>query len=203
MAVLLFQFPVSFKFKVKQRGGKEERMEGSWDYLIDLLNSFREYPKAVEFRHQSWDDPWVLEGLREADTAWVNIDEPKLGKSLTGTTYVTSSIAYMRLHGRNYKQWFKSKNRDDRYDYLYSEVELKPIAENIESMAEQVARQAGPKRRKKTIAASNNHFRGQSAVNSLQLKQLLGIKDVAAPPELVNTYPGLERFVTPFGTEGR
>lgn len=33
-------------------------------------------------------------------------DESRLGASLHGTDYVTAPIAYLRLHGRNYKKWF-------------------------------------------------------------------------------------------------
>ncbi|HEY4048636.1 MAG TPA: hypothetical protein VGM27_17350 [Acidobacteriaceae bacterium] len=44
--------------------------------------------------------------------AWVNIDEG-LGASLHGTEHVTAPLAYLRLHGRNYKNWFSSKNHDE------------------------------------------------------------------------------------------
>jgi uncharacterized protein YecE (DUF72 family) len=33
------------------------RLEGNWDHVADVLYAFREYPKAIEFRHESWDDP--------------------------------------------------------------------------------------------------------------------------------------------------
>ena len=118
LLVVLFQFPVSFKFTSKDKKGEPVRLEGNWDHIADVLNAFKEYPKAIEFRHESWDDPWVLSALREHGTAWVNIDEPRLGASLHDTEYVTAPLAYLRLHGRNYKKWFNSKNRDDRYDYL-------------------------------------------------------------------------------------
>ena len=114
LLVVLFQFPVSFKFMTKNKEGGPVRLEGNWDHVADVLNAFRQYPKAIEFRHDSWDDPWVLSALREHGTAWVNIDEPRLGASLHGTEHVTAPIAYIRLHGRNYKKWFNSKNRDER-----------------------------------------------------------------------------------------
>jgi uncharacterized protein YecE (DUF72 family) len=100
LLVVLFQFPVSFKFTKKNKEGEAVRLEGNWDHVADVLNAFKEYPKAIEFRHETWDDPWVLNALREHDTAWVNIDEPRLGASLHGTDYVTAPIAYLRLHGR-------------------------------------------------------------------------------------------------------
>lgn len=81
LLVVLFQFPVSFKFTCKDKEGAVLRLEGNWDHVVDVLNAFKEYPKAIEFRHESWDDPWVLSALREHGTAWVNIDEPRLGAS--------------------------------------------------------------------------------------------------------------------------
>lgn len=124
LLVVLFQFPVSFKFTSKDKEGAVLRLEGNWDHVADVLNAFKEYPKAIELRHESWDDPWVLSALREHGTAWVNIDEPRLGASLRGTEYVTAPLARLRLHGRNYKKWFNSKSRDERYDYLYSQRNL-------------------------------------------------------------------------------
>jgi len=33
----------------------------------------------------------------------------------------TSQVGYVRLHGRNYENWFREKAvRDERYNYLYS-----------------------------------------------------------------------------------
>lgn len=191
LLVVLFQFPISFKFTTKNKAGEALRLEGNWDHVADVLSAFREYPKAIEFRHDTWDDPWVLAALREHDSAWVNIDEPRLGASLHNTDYVTASIAYLRLHGRNYRKWFSSKNRDERYDYLYTREELKPIAESLESMRKKVEKEPTRKERKKVIAAANNRFRGQAAVNAIDLKRLLGIKNNPVPDELLKAYPQL------------
>jgi uncharacterized protein YecE (DUF72 family) len=191
LAVVLFQFPVSFKLTSKSREGDELRLEGNWDHVADVLDAFRDYPKAIEFRHESWDDPWVLSGLRDHETAWVNIDEPRLGASLHGTDYVTAPLAYLRLHGRNYKKWFHSKNRDERYDYLYTAEELRPIAKSFETMERKVEREPSRRQIKKVIAATNNHYKGQAAVNAIDLKRLLGIKDNPVPDELLKAYPQL------------
>jgi uncharacterized protein YecE (DUF72 family) len=194
LLVVLFQFPISFKFTTKDKGGELVRLEGNWDHVADVLNAFKEYPKAIEFRHQSWDDPWILSVLREHETAWVNIDEPRLGASLHDTHYVTAPIAYLRLHGRNYKHWFKSKNRDERYDYLYTVKELEPIAESVKMMAKKVEREPSRREIKKVITATNNHYKGKAAVNAIDLKRLLGIKNNPVPDELVKTYPGLAKY---------
>ena len=191
LLVVLFQFPVSFKFTTKNEEGEAVRLEGNWDHVADVLNAFEDYPKAIEFRHESWDDPWVLGALREHQTAWVNIDEPRLGASMQGTDYVTAPIAYLRLHGRNYKKWFNSKNRDERYDYLYTPEELEPIAESMKSMAKKVEREPTRREAKKVIAATNNHYKGQAAVNAIDLKRLLGVKENPIPDPLLEAYPQL------------
>ena len=191
LLVVLFQFPVSFKFTTKNKEGDQVRLEGNWDHVADVLNALKEYPKAIEFRHESWDDNWVLSALREHETAWVNIDEPRLGASLHGTDHVTAPLAYLRLHGRNYKKWFNSKSRDERYDYLYSPEELKPIAQSLTAMRKKVEREPSRREAKKIIAATNNHYKGQAAVNAIDLKRLLGVKDVPVPEELAKAYPRL------------
>jgi uncharacterized protein YecE (DUF72 family) len=105
-------------------------------------------------------------------TAWVNIDEPRLGASPHGTDYVTAPLSYLPLHGRNYKKWFSSKNRDERYDYLYTPEELEPIAESLKTMAKKVEREPTRRKVKKVIAATNNHYKGQAAVNAIGSKEV-------------------------------
>ncbi len=190
---MLFQFPVSFKFTTKTKDGEAARQEGNWDHIADVLNAFKEYPKAIELRHDTWDDPWVLAALREHETAWVNIDEPRLGASLHGTDYVTAPLAYLRLHGRNYKKWFNSSNRDERYDYLYKPEELEPIAKSMKAMVKKVEKEPSRRQAKKIIAATNNHYKGQAAVNAIDLKRLLGMRDVPVPDELAEAYPQLKK----------
>lgn len=53
------------------------------------------------------------------------------------------------------------------------------------------------KRAQKSFLVTNNHPRGQAAVNALQLKSLLTGKRVLAPELLVKHYPQLEEYVEP------
>jgi uncharacterized protein YecE (DUF72 family) len=41
----------------------------------------------------------------------------------------------------------------------------------------------------KTFVVTNNHYKGQAAVNALELKEMLGGKKVKAPKTLVDHYP--------------
>src|SRR5947208_9192864 len=109
LGALLIQFPVSFKNTSLNR-----------EYLERLLRQFIEYPRVVEVRHDSWDNPETLALFARGDVAFCNIDQPVIGKSLEPTEHVTSKLGYVRLHGRNYKDWFNSDDRNDRYNYLYS-----------------------------------------------------------------------------------
>src|SRR5205085_4502560 len=95
LGAVLAQFPVSFK-----------NTEANRDYLAGLLERFREYPRVVEIRHESWNDDAVLRSFAEQGVGFCNIDQPKLGRSLRPTTHVTGAIGYVRLHGRRYDQWF-------------------------------------------------------------------------------------------------
>jgi uncharacterized protein YecE (DUF72 family) len=177
LGALLIQFPVSFKNTSLNR-----------EYLDRLLKQFIEYPRVVEVRDSSWNNLGTLADFTQKNVAFCNIDQPVLGKSLAPTEHVTAPIAYVRLHGRNYEQWFDSDNRNDRYNYLYGEKELVGWKERIESVAA---------RAKTTYVITNNHFESKAGVNALELKAMVSGKRVIAPPTLVEKYPELRRFANP------
>ncbi len=177
LGALLIQFPVSFKNTSLNR-----------EYLERLLRQFIEYPRVVEVRHDSWDNADTLALFAGQNVAFCNIDQPTLGRSLAPTEHVTAPLGYVRLHGRNYKDWFNSDDRNDRYNYLYSEDELGGWKDKIESVAEKA---------ETTYVITNNHFQGRAGVNALELKSMLSGQRVKAPPELLNTYPELRKFADP------
>jgi uncharacterized protein YecE (DUF72 family) len=169
LGALLVQFPILFR-----------NADDTRDYLFNLLKRFSDYPLVLEIRHESWNDPEILERLAEQGVGFCNIDQPRLGKSLRGTQHLTSPVGYVRLHGRNYKEWFGSKGRDDRYNYLYKPSELEGWKEKIEKIS---------RSSEKTFAITNNHYKGQAAVNALELKSMLSGRKVKAPETLVQAYP--------------
>ena len=182
LGALLIQFPVSFKNTSLNR-----------EYLDRLLRQFIEYPLVVEVRDSSWNNAETLAAFSQKNVAFCNIDQPVLGKSLAPTEHVTAPIAYIRLHGRNYDQWFDSDNRNDRYNYLYSEKELADWKERIENVSA---------RAQTTYVITNNHFEGKAGVNALELKAILSRKRVPAPPTLIQKYPELRRFADPAEDSG-
>jgi uncharacterized protein YecE (DUF72 family) len=177
LGALLIQFPVSFKNTSLNR-----------EYLDRLLRQFIEYPRVVEVRHSSWNDAETLAAFSQKNVGFCNIDQPVLGRSLTPTEHVTGAIGYVRLHGRNYAQWFDSDNRNDRYNYLYNEGELTAWKERVESVSE---------RAQTTYVITNNHFESKAGVNALELKAMISGKRVLAPPTLIQKYPELRRVADP------
>lgn len=177
LGALLIQFPVSFKNTSLNR-----------EYIERLVRQFIEYPCVVEVRDSSWNNPETLASFARRNVGFCNIDQPLLGKSLGPTEHVTAPIAYVRLHGRNYDQWFDSDNRNDRYNYLYSEKELTGWKERIINVSEKA---------QTTYVITNNHFESKAGVNALELKAMIKNKRVSAPPTLVQKYPELRKFAYP------
>jgi uncharacterized protein YecE (DUF72 family) len=179
LGALLAQFPASFKNEPNTRG-----------YLEWLLERFRGYQVAVELRHASWSDTMqdTLALLGSFDAAWTQIDEPKFRDSVRQTLRAnTNSFYYLRLHGRNAKQWWSHEKSEDRYNYLYSRDELKPFAEAAKAASRDV---------KKAYLYANNHFSAKSVANAAILKHQLG-QDLPGeyPQEFVDRYPDLRRVV--------
>lgn len=71
LGALLIQFPVSFKNTSLNR-----------EYLERLLRQFIEYPRVVEVRDSSWNNPDTLAEFARHNVAFCNIDQPVMGKSL-------------------------------------------------------------------------------------------------------------------------
>ena len=177
LGAVLLQFPFSF------HNAPENLVR-----LERLADSFQDYPLVVEVRHSSWNDANFHEFLRRRDIGLVNIDQPLIGRSIRPSEHQTAAVAYFRLHGRRYDTWFTDDPaipRHERYNYLYSEDELRPWAERIERVAT---------RAKSTFAIMNNHYQGKGVVNALDLLHLLGQKKLKVPEPLRQYYPRLEKI---------
>ena len=95
LGALLVQFPWSFRNEPENR-----------TYVRRLRNRFAEYPVVVEVRHGSWMESDVLDEFAALGVGLCNIDQPLFRSSVKPTAITTSTIDYVRLHGRNYQQWF-------------------------------------------------------------------------------------------------
>lgn len=178
LTCLLVQFPWSFR-----------RTEENREWLALIAETFTETKLAVELRHTSWELEEVCEAFRDRDIAFCNIDQPLYDDCIAPCARVTSSIGYIRLHGRNYQNWFRDKAQTwERYDYLYPPDELQPWVERAMEMTKEVA---------ELIVVTNNHYRGQAVVNAIEMAAALGEqKDTPLPQTLIDAYPRLERLAT-------
>lgn len=177
LGAILLQFPWSFK---NTDEGREQ--------LSELLDRFKDYPRVVELRHASWNTPDVYESLEQGDVGFCNIDQPLFARSIKPSARATSTIGYVRLHGRNYENWFsETASPAERYDYLYSLDELEPWVENVKKVANNA---------NETYVVTNNHFRGKGIVNALEIKSQLAGEKVAGPSSLLKEYPRLAESIT-------
>jgi uncharacterized protein YecE (DUF72 family) len=178
LGAILLQFPWSFK------NNDEERA-----YLTKLLNRFKDYPLVIEVRHASWNTPAIYEEFEKRGVGICNIDQPLFKRSIKPSALATSSIGYVRLHGRNYENWFRDKAPPaERYNYLYSTEELDPWVTRIREVAQQA---------KETYVITNNHFLGKAVVNALEIKSVIEERPVPAPTPLFSKYPRLEDSAIP------
>ncbi len=175
LGAVLLQFPFSF-----------HRTQETVAYLSTLIKRFADYPLVVEVRHGSWDAPETLELLRTSGVSFCNIDQPIIGRSLGPSAQATSTVGYVRLHGRRYDTWFSDDAMipaHERYNYLYSAEELAPWVTRVRKVSE---------RARQTFVVTNNHFQGKSVVNALQLINILKGSKVKVPEPLRRQYPQLE-----------
>jgi uncharacterized protein YecE (DUF72 family) len=176
LASILIQFPWSFASTLPNN-----------EYLINLFKSFSDYPLALEVRHSSWINQDFYKLLSEYKVSFCNIDQPIFRNSIKPSSISTNpEFSYVRLHGRNYKNWFKQDaGRDERYNYLYTKEELEDWIERIKDLGNQSS---------KVYIITNNHYRGQALANALQIKNLITGEKLDIPPLLVEQYPVLKEL---------
>ena len=179
LGAVLLQFPLSF-----------HRTKETTAYLSGLLKRFADYPLVVEVRHATWNAPEVFEQLRERGVGFCNIDQPLIGRSLKPSAETTAPVGYVRLHGRRYDTWFTDDEevpRHERYNYLYTETELRPWAERVKRVAEDAS---------DVYVITNNHYQGKAVVNALELIAMLKASKVKVPEPLREKFPELEKIAS-------
>jgi uncharacterized protein YecE (DUF72 family) len=178
---VLLQFPWSFK-----------RDDANREWLEDAAQEFKEYPLVVEVRHESWNNPDFYTWLNERGIGFVNIDQPLFSKSIKPGDHATSNHGYIRVHGRNYQDWFrKDAGRDARYNYLYEPADLRKWVKRTAAVAEQTDVE-------EVSVIFNNHYKGKAVTNALQFKSIALKEKVAAPKTLMEEYPdALKRYAKP------
>jgi uncharacterized protein YecE (DUF72 family) len=169
---LLMQFPWTFRYTEENR-----------NYLIRLRRLFHEFPLVAEMRHSSWMHDEALGTMMDYRIGFCNIDQAPYTKAMPPTSFLTSDIGYVRMHGRNPQDWTLELNRQSqtsvRHNYLYSLNELREWQTRIDDIQQHAAR---------TFVVCNNEIAGKSVVNALQLAAMLGDGRRNAPAELLLKY---------------
>lgn len=152
LGAVLMQFPHSFTATPRAE-----------NYLRSVREELAGFPLVAEFRNREWQRNATLELLAELEVGWCNVDEPQFEKLLRPSSDVVGALAYVRFHGRNYKNWWRG-SAETRYEYDYTEEELAPWTERVAEMAAQT---------KQTYVFFNNHRLGQAAKNAGTFARML------------------------------
>ncbi len=152
LAGLLAQFPWSFK-----------RSRWTQRYLEALRRALPEAPLFIEFRHASWAVPSTWQLLGDLGLGYTVVDEPDLPGLMPPVVKLTSSLGYVRLHGRNADHWWGHSGQE-RYNYLYSPPELSDWLPQLRQLAD---------RAEKVYVFFNNCHAGQAAQNAQLMQELL------------------------------
>jgi len=155
LSCILLQFPVFFFASSRNE-----------DYILQCKDRLKGVPVVVEFRNKAWISDRTFDFLKNNELGFCIVDEPPLPRLVPYKPIATSDVAYFRFHGRN-KNWFRA-SREERYNYLYSEEELKKFVPDIEKMARSGLN---------TLVFFNNCHAGSAARNALMMKKFLGLID--------------------------
>jgi uncharacterized protein YecE (DUF72 family) len=151
LACVLAQFPYGF-FPNRENSG----------YLQRFKEEMGDIPLVLEFRNKAWLREETFQFLEKKEIGFCVVDEPKLPQLMAYLPRATSEIGYFRFHGRNPK-WFNVPTKV-RYDYLYSEKELREFVPGIKDISQKTA---------KTLIFFNNCYSGSAAKNAAQIAKLL------------------------------
>jgi uncharacterized protein YecE (DUF72 family) len=160
LGVVLFQFPSWFYPSSQQL-----------DYIEMCKAKLQQYRLAMEFRNNVWlsdrNRASTFDFLRRNDLPFVIVDEPQGFKSsVPPVTEVTSDTGLVRFHGRNSDTWEKKGiGPAERFNYLYTQEELKPWASNIAEISKQTS---------DMHVLFNNCYQDKAVVNARQMCFMLG-----------------------------
>jgi uncharacterized protein YecE (DUF72 family) len=151
LACVLAQFPYGF-FPNRE----------TLAYLQRFKTEMENVPLVFEFRNQTWLKETTFQLLEKNGIGFCIVDEPKLQRLMPYVPKATAEIGYFRFHGRN-PNWFNAPV-SERYNYLYSEEELKKIIPDIKDISQKTG---------KTFIFFNNCHAGSAAKNAAQMAKLL------------------------------
>ncbi len=173
LGCVLMQFPAWFRFTGENR-----------NFLIRLRRAFARFPLVAEMQHTSWMREEALGVLIDYQVGFCHIDPLPPGFALPPRVWLTSSIGYVRLHGRNLTAPSLPTGASGRgaagRAYLYTTEELAEWKERIEHLrrfAESV------------FVVMTNDAGAHAVLNALELQALLAGEAPRAPEALRRRYP--------------
>jgi uncharacterized protein YecE (DUF72 family) len=152
---ILAQFPSSF-----------HNTPENVDYLKAFRAGWGDLPVVIEFRNAQWLTEATFALLREYSLGFCCVDEPHLEGLLPPIAAATSSVAYVRFHGRNAQKWWHHAQAYERYDYSYTRSELEEWVLKIRKLNDAA---------ESVFVFANNHYRGQGIDTARQLKLMLPV----------------------------
>ena len=138
--------------------------KNAFSYLEFCRERLQGFDVVIEFRNRAWVKESTFAFLRKLGFGYCIVDEPRLKGLHPLVPVATSNIVYLRLHGRN-PNWF-SAGKDERYDYYYTEDELKEVINTVQPVMEKAER---------TFIYFNNCYGGKALKNALTMKKILKI----------------------------
>lgn len=113
--------------------------------LEDLLRALGKYRIAIELRNRNWVEGEqlraTLDFLRAHSAAFVLVDAPSekhfmiMPPDLNEIT--NPQLAYLRLHGRDARAYTTGKTVASRFNYDYSDEEIREVAERTRALAQE------------------------------------------------------------------
>jgi len=160
LGVVLFQFPPWFL------PGSD-----STAHILEARERLPQYRVAVEFRNNRWlsetNRARTIDFMRRHSIPLVCVDEPQgFASSVPPLSEATADVAVVRFHGRKRDTWErKGATTADRFDYLYTEDELREWVSPVERLAAAT---------REVHVLMNNCVRDKAVVNAGQMRILLG-----------------------------
>ena len=158
LGAILLQFPPWFPIG---RANKQ--------YILACAQRAARDRVCVEFRNRTWmtdeNKDETLKFLSDHRLPYVCVDEPQgYSNSIPPVMAATSDLAVVRLHGHS-EHW-DAKSVQERFNYRYSEEELKTWAGNVKKLAADAD---------ETHVVFNNCYRDYAHVNAQRMESLLAV----------------------------
>ena len=156
LGAILLQFPPWFPIS---RSNKE--------YILGCAERAAPRRVCVEFRNHTWmtedNQKETLDFLSAHNLPYVCVDEPQgYPNSIPPVLAATSDLAVVRLHGHS-EHW-DAKTVQERFNYRYSDQELKTWAGNVRRLAADAD---------ETHVVFNNCYRDYAHVNAQRMEALI------------------------------